>query len=81
MNDLHGSGGVWIVQTPLSEELCLRTRNDFAVLKHFCFSFTWKCSLTKIIKENIFQLWSIADILAVAVASSPSDGNSWVLGI
>lgn len=41
----------------------------------------WKCSLTKIIKENIFQLWSIADILAVAVASSPRDGNCWALDI
>lgn len=41
----------------------------------------WKCSLTKIIKENIFHLWSIADILAVAVASSTRDGNCWTLSI
>lgn len=54
-------------------------RDNLAILGHF--SFKWNPSLTKIIKENIFQLWSIGDILPGAVANAPSDGNSWALVI
>jgi len=63
------------VQTALSEELCLGTRKDFAISEHFCFSFMWKCSFTKIIKLlfisevllTVWQwLWPVVQVMGTA---------------